>query len=106
MKKSILEKYAKNNHRSVLYEHIEDIKELLEHGASQVNIILYLKEEQGITTTKSNLSQFIKRHIQIATTFKQEKLEIKKEPSTQKESSPKKKLSIAEQIKKQGAFRI
>jgi len=106
MKKSILEKYTTATHKSILHEHLADIKELLSHSASQRNIVRYLKEEQNITTTQSNLSQFIKRHIKIDTTSKQSELPIKNKLDTEEKPPVKKSNNLRDALKAQPKFRI
>ncbi len=58
-----LKKYAYQKKESVLKKHIDDIKTLLDHGATQSSIIEYLKDKKNEETTQSNLSKFIKRYI-------------------------------------------
>ena len=58
-----LKKYAYQKKESILKKYIDDIKTLLEHGATQSSIIEYLKDKKNEKTTQSNLSKFIKRHI-------------------------------------------
>ncbi|HHD80838.1 MAG TPA: hypothetical protein ENK99_04450 [Campylobacterales bacterium] len=58
-----LNKYAYKKKESILKKYINDIKTLLDNGATQNSIIEYLKDKKGEKTTQSNLSKFIKRYI-------------------------------------------
>ena len=87
MNQELLKRYAYKKNASILTEHIEDIKILLEHHATHDSIVEYLKEEKDVTTSRSNLSKFIKRHIKkepYKPLVKNEEDKIKKEDDTPK----------------------
>ena len=58
-----LDKYVKARKQSVLTPYLDEIRYLVERGATQKSILAYLKNEEGIEVTQSYLSRFIKRYI-------------------------------------------
>jgi len=58
-----LDKYVKPRKQSVLTPYLDEIRYLVERGATQKSILAYLKNEEGIEVTQSYLSRFIKRYI-------------------------------------------
>ncbi len=58
-----LDKYVKARKQSVLTPYLDEIRYLVERGATQKSILTYLKNEEGIEVTQSYLSRFIKRYI-------------------------------------------
>ena len=79
MKQEILKKYANKKKRSRLLPFIKEIKLLLEHDATQVSIVEYLKDEQNVIISQPVLSTFIKRYIEKNALSKQSKIVINKE---------------------------
>ena len=60
---SKLDKYVQPRKQSVLTPYLDEIRYLVERGATQKSILAYLKNEEGIEVTQSYLSRFIKRYI-------------------------------------------
>jgi len=58
-----LDKYVQPRKQSVLTPYLEEIRYLVERGATQKSILAYLKNEEGVEVTQSYLSRFIKRYI-------------------------------------------
>ncbi|MCF6173743.1 MAG: hypothetical protein L3J44_08200 [Campylobacteraceae bacterium] len=58
-----LDKYVKPRKQSVLTPYLDEIRYLVERGATQKSILAYLKNEEGVEVTQSYLSRFIKRYI-------------------------------------------
>ncbi len=58
-----LDKYLQPRKQSVLTPYLEEIRYLVERGATQKSILEYLKNEEGVEVTQSYLSRFIKRYI-------------------------------------------
>ena len=58
-----LDKYLQPRKQSVLTPYQEEIRYLVERGATQKSILEYLKNEEGVEVTQSYLSRFIKRYI-------------------------------------------
>jgi len=58
-----LDKYVQPRKQSVLTPYLDEIRYLVERGATQKSILAYLKNEEGIEVTQSYLSRFIKRYI-------------------------------------------
>ena len=58
-----LDKYVQPRKQSVLTPYLEEIRYLVERGATQKSILEYLKNEEGVEVTQSYLSRFIKRYI-------------------------------------------
>jgi len=58
-----LDKYVQPRKQSILTPYLEEIRYLLERGATQKSILAYLKNEEGVEVTQSYLSRFIKRYI-------------------------------------------
>ncbi len=58
-----LDKYVQPRKQSVLTPYLNEIRYLVERGATQKSILAYLKNEEGIEVTQSYLSRFIKRYI-------------------------------------------
>jgi hypothetical protein len=63
MNKEKLDKYIQPRKRSVLAPYLDEIRYLVERGATQKSILAYLKNEEGVEVTQSYLSRFIKRYI-------------------------------------------
>jgi len=63
MKKELLDKYGYKKKKSLLTPYIEDIRTLLEHDATQVSILAYLKNEKDITVSQPYLSNFIRKFV-------------------------------------------
>jgi len=58
-----LDKYVQPRKQSVLTPYLDEIRYLVERGATQKSILAYLKNEEGVEVTQSYLSRFIKRYI-------------------------------------------
>jgi hypothetical protein len=58
-----LDKYVQPRKQSVLTPYLDEIRYLVERGATQKSILAYLKNEEAVEVTQSYLSRFIKRYI-------------------------------------------
>jgi len=72
-----LDKYVQPRKQSVLTPYLEEIRYLVERGATQKSILAYLKNEEGVEVTQSYLSRFIKRYITAGDTTPKRKLNHK-----------------------------
>ncbi len=93
-----LDKYVQPRKQSVLTPYLDEIRYLVERGATQKSILAYLKNEEGIEVTQSYLSRFIKRYISAGDTTPKRKrapqpvaedtIDVPAEEMAEKEKSP------------------
>jgi hypothetical protein len=93
-----LDKYVQPRKQSVLTPYLDEIRYLMERGATQKSILAYLKNEEGIEVTQSYLSRFIKRYITAGDTTPKRKripqpiaeasIDVPAEEMTEEEKSP------------------